>query len=92
MLAQKDLLSQCGRDVEDRHPNDMKEELLHENNLAQVWLGDIKKAFQKEQKRLKAEGVVVRMKPVWQTIHDGIFAAQQRRDKLKTRPNQPSKE
>ena len=63
----------------------MKKELLHENNLAQTWLGDIKKAFQKEQKRLKLEGVEVRMKPVWQAIHDGIWASKLRRKSI-TKP------
>lgn len=61
-----------------------KSALLHENNLAMTWLGDIKKAYQKEQKRLKFQGVEIRMKPVWQALHDGIFAAQKRKKHIES--------
>lgn len=67
----------------------MKEELLHENNLAQTWLGNIKKAFQKEQKRLKYQGIEIRMKSVWQSLHDEIWAAKNRQKEIKKLPKSP---
>jgi hypothetical protein len=66
---------------------DLQKELLHENNLALTWLGDIKKAYQKEQTRLKMQGVEIRLKPVWQALHEGIFAARKRHKEIKAAPN-----
>lgn len=56
---------------------------LYENELALTWLGDIKKALQKEKTRLKGQGVDLRLKPIWQEIHKGIFAAHKRREAAK---------
>lgn len=61
-----------------------REELLHENELATTWLGDVKKSLQKEKTRLRGEGVDLRLKPIWQSIHAGIFSAQERRKFIKT--------
>lgn len=62
--------------------DDHRKELLHGNNLVLTWLGDVKKALQREQTRLRGEGVDIRMKPIWQAIHDGIWAAKQRHKEI----------
>lgn len=51
----------------------------NEIDLALGWVGMIKKAFQKEQTRLKGLGIVVRNKPTWQSINDVIHLLHKRR-------------
>lgn len=64
----------------------MKEEnkiRMEEIDLALGWVGNIKKDFQREQTRLIGHGVTIRLKPVWQSIHDTINLLQKRRKDLK---------
>ena len=60
----------------------MKKEALYENDLAQSWLGDIKKEFQEEQKRLMTAGVTIKMSSLWQIIHQKIWLSKTRRKEI----------
>lgn len=55
-----------------------------EIGLALGWMGNIKKAFQKEQTRLRRQGVIITFKPVWQSINDAMYLEQKRSKKLKS--------
>lgn len=55
-----------------------------EIGLALGWMGNIKKAFQKEQTRLRRQGVIITFKPVWQSINDSMYLEQKRSKKLKS--------
>lgn len=49
---------------------EIKAALAKEDALIYAWVGNIKKAFQKEQRRLLTEGVSIRSKVVWQSINE----------------------
>lgn len=61
-----------------------KKARIEENELAMGWVGNIKKAFQEEQMRLKGQGVTIRFKPVWQSINDTMWLIKKRQKKLKS--------
>lgn len=63
---------------------DVREARSEEIVIAMGWVGNIKKAFQREQTRLRKEGVEIRFKPVWQSIHDTIWLLKERNKEIKS--------